>query len=97
MKTKVTTAPRKSARAKAPAIIHARPSMGDPGLEQDLPDDPELPDLDNETVHKTQRPTGAILEDDDLDDYLAEEHHTDRDEDVGENSPLHAGHAPSDR
>ena len=71
---------------------HARPSIGDPELEQMLPADGELPDLDNETVHKTQRPEGAILPDDDLDDEPAEESEVDRREDVSESNPLHVGH-----
>ena len=70
----------------------ARPSIGDPELEQMLPDDGDLPDLDNETVHKTQRPEGAILPDDDLDDEPAEESEVDRREDVSESNPLHVGH-----
>ncbi len=57
-----------------------------------LPDDGDLPDLDNETVHKTQRPEGAVLLDDELDDELAEEREEDRREDVSESNPLHVGH-----
>ncbi len=70
----------------------ARPSIGDPGKEQMLPGDVALPDLGNETVHKTERPEGAVLEDDDLDDELAEEREEDRREDVTESNPLHVGH-----
>jgi len=71
---------------------HARPSIGDPEREQKVPDDGDLPDLDNETVHKTERPAGAVLEDDELDDELAEEREEDRREDVTESNPLHVGH-----
>ncbi len=69
-----------------------RPSMGDPEREQMLAADGGLPDLVNETVHKTERPEGAILEDDDLDDELAKEHEEDRREDVSESNPLHVEH-----
>ena len=71
---------------------HARPSIGDPEREQMLPVDGDLPDLDNETVHKTQRPEGAVLPDDDLDDELPVEREEDRREDVSESNPLHVGH-----
>lgn len=101
MKTATTKTPkRKAASKKRPAktdepAVHAtaRPSMGDPDLEQELPVDSELPDLDNETVHKTARPDSPhILEDDALEDEVAQEHQTDRDEDVSEGNPLHVGH-----
>jgi hypothetical protein len=59
---------------------------------QDLQDDPALPDLDNETVHRTARPDHAILEDDEADDELAQEGQGDRREDVSEGNPLHVGH-----
>jgi len=71
---------------------HTRPSIGDPEREQVLPRDGDLPDLDNETVHKTERPDGAVLLDDDLDGELAEELEEDRREDVSESNPLHVGH-----
>ncbi len=70
----------------------ARPSLGDAEREQMFPEESELPDLDNETVHRTARPEGAILEDDELDDELAQEHQEERDEDVRESNPLHVGH-----
>ncbi|MBK5255779.1 MAG: hypothetical protein JJE39_07090 [Vicinamibacteria bacterium] len=98
MKTKKTTAKglRKGTspgKGQTTAPDHpVRPSMGDPEREQMLPADGDLPDLGNETVHKTERPEGAILEDDDLDDELAEEHAEDRREDVTESNPLHVGH-----
>ncbi len=97
MKTKKTTAKglRKATPAKDKAAVlhtHARPSIGDPEREQMLPAEGELPDLDNETVHKTERPEGAVLLDDDLDDELAEELEEDRREDVSESNPLHVGH-----
>jgi len=66
--------------------------MGDPERERMLPADGDLPNLDSETVHKTERPEGAIIEDDELDDELAEEHAEDRREDVSESNPLHVGH-----
>lgn len=98
MKTKKTTAGLRkgspSGKARAAAPLHTRPSIGDPDREQSIADDGDLPDLDNETVHKTERPNRAVLEDDDLDDELAQEHQTDRDEDVSEGSPLHVGHSP---
>jgi len=98
MKTKktISTKLRKSSPppGSEPALPHrhARPSIGDPEREQMLPADGDLPDLDNETVHKTQRPEGAVLPDDDLDDELAEEREEDRREDVSESNPLHVGH-----
>jgi hypothetical protein len=100
MKTKKTAAkpvakPRKRTKSSVQepdTILHSRPSMGDPDREQELPIEDELPDLDNDTVHKTVRPDGPVLEDDDLDDELVLEHQTDRDEDVSEDSPLHVGH-----
>jgi len=100
MKTKTNKTPtprlRKSSPSQKSATVvsprHARPSIGDPELEQMLPADGELPDLDNETVHRTERPEGAILEDDDLDDEVATERQEERDEDVSESNPLRVGH-----
>ena len=98
MKTKKTTAMglrKASPPNKGKTTVshtHARPSIGDPEREQMLPSDGDLPDLDNETVHKTERPEGAVLIDDDLDDELAEELEDDRREDVSESNPLHVGH-----
>ncbi|MEO5763269.1 MAG: hypothetical protein ABIR28_13265 [Vicinamibacteria bacterium] len=93
-KTAVVVKSKKSAKNKVDpdTPMHARPSLGDPDREQDLPMDGQLPDLDNDTVHKTARPDGPILEDDNPNDELAEEHQTDRDEDVSEGNPLHVGH-----
>jgi hypothetical protein len=81
-----------AAKAETQVRIHSRPSIGDPEREQELPENPDLPDLDNETVHKTERPEGAILVDDDSDDELVQEHLEDRDEDVSEDKPLRVGH-----
>jgi len=98
MKTKktISTKLRKSSppRESEPATPHrhARHSILDPELEQMLPADGDLPDLDNETVHKTERPEGAVLPDDDLDDELAAELEEDRREDVSESNPLHVEH-----
>src|SRR5262245_51517931 len=87
--TKTTSRKRGTKSDAAETHVTARPSMGDPDREQDLPIDRELPDLDNETVHKTARPVSPhILEDDDLEDEVAQEHQTDRDEDVSEGNPL---------
>ncbi len=68
------------------------PAVPDVERLQEFQDDPALPDLDNETVHKTARPDHAILEDDEGDDELAHEGQDDRREDVSEGNPLHVGH-----
>lgn len=91
MKCNKKKTPARRPRTQAPRI-HARPSIGDPDRIQEFPEVPNLPDLDNETVHKTERPEGPLLEDDDPNDELAAEHQSDRNEDVSESNPLHVGH-----
>lgn len=79
------------ANGAAAPRIHARPSEGDPEQLQEFP--PPVPaDLDNETVHMTERPEHAILEDDEMDDEHVQEQQEDRKEDVTESNPLHVGH-----
>jgi hypothetical protein len=77
---------------KKTGSTHVRPSIGDPDQIQEFPPVSDLPDLDNETVHKTERPVGAILEDDDRDDQLADERNEEREEDVTANKPLRVDH-----